>query len=472
MSAEADALLAQLDTLIDKREADLAKALADDAADDAAVAAAQLARDQAIAAKNAALADDAADDATIARLRAQVVSLGGNPDGPTPPPVDTRDIVVTVHPTIPGRVDLKEVGFTADARRRNGGTPKVDEGWSGTIIGGEAPGRDLTSLQRSVATVWKVGMHDPVKGDWIEKDVTILAPVTPPNPSPTGLVNHSAFLDMNETGGIAAWENLVRHKLAMQLCYMLDSDTNALLFDSLVPYMRTHTSFRLLLGVNPLVDTPGQFESANVANRMRALGQKIAAYGQDIASRIIIRYAYEMNGDWMPWGRQFAGNEKGARYRAMWRAAWTAYHAVCPWSKWAWCFNFWDDNGIDPAGFYPGDDVVDFVTSDNYDAWLSGTPDQRAATLRIRLRAQVTFATAHGKKMGQDEYGIWASSSSQGGGDNPTYLRTMFTHADENDYEWLSYFDSAQGAVDTRLAQNPNSLAVYQQTKVLTGASA
>lgn len=111
----------------------------------------------------------------------------------TPPP--TRSVKATVHPTIAGRVDLQEVNFTASARRRDGGAPNVgDQGWSGPIVGGDAPGRDLTGLQRNVAEVYVVGMQDSVKGDWVSTSVTIPAAVVTPPPPP---LNRSVTATIN-----------------------------------------------------------------------------------------------------------------------------------------------------------------------------------------------------------------------------------------------------------------------------------
>lgn len=112
---------------------------------------------------------------------------------PTIPPPPGRHVSASM--TIDangGKVTLAEQGFQAKARRRDGGTPALagDTGWSGPIVGGTAPGRDLTFLR--LGTKYVVGMQDAVKGDWVSVTVTVPGtapkppPVITPTPTPTG----------------------------------------------------------------------------------------------------------------------------------------------------------------------------------------------------------------------------------------------------------------------------------------------
>ena len=101
----------------------------------------------------------------------------------------------------------------------------------------------------------------------------------------------------------------------------------------------------------------------------------------------------------------------------------------------------------------------------NGDAYASGTPEQRWATIARRLDGGVAFANGHGKAKSIDESGLWTSSSNGGGGDNPTYITNMVSYTAAHGFAWWVYFNVPDGGVNTTLAQNPKSLAAYQAGK-------
>ena len=65
--------------------------------------------------------------------------------------------------------------------------------------------------------------------------------------------------------------------------------------------------------------------------------------------------------------------------------------------------------------------------------------------------------------MSYDEWGLWSTDNSMGGGDNPTYITGMLTWATQHHLTWISYFDSTEGNVNTTLQANPNGLNAFRQ---------
>jgi hypothetical protein len=206
----------------------------------------------------------------------------------------------------------------------------------------------------------------------------------------------------------------------------------------------------------------GDFRNPAYDQYFVRLAQSIRDRG--IAGQVVIRLGYEMNGDWMPWGRQFAGNYDGSGFREMWRRVVPQMKAVYPF---IFDWNIVPDTaaaagaGYSP-NFYPGDDVVDVVGIDLYDHWVKGSPDQRWQETVAKLDWTAGFASAHGKPMSFDEWGLWSSGNAQGGGDDPTYINGMLSWASSHHLLWTSYFNSTAGQVDTTLQDNPASLAAFR----------
>jgi hypothetical protein len=84
-----------------------------------------------------------------------------------------------------------------------------------------------------------------------------------------------------------------------------------------------------------------------------------------------LRFNWEMNGDWFPWGEGVNGNQPG-EYVAAWRHVhdiFTAVGAVN--ATWVWCPYADPANKFGGLGhFYPGDEYVDWTCMDGYN-WAS-----------------------------------------------------------------------------------------------------
>ncbi|MFF4631966.1 glycoside hydrolase family 26 protein [Streptomyces griseorubiginosus] len=143
---------------------------------------------------------------------------------------------------------------------------------------------------------------------------------------------------------------------------------------------------------------------------------------------------------------------------AAWRAYWArivrAMRAV-PGQRLR--FEFTPTRGRDAIPWprcYPGDEVVDIVGMDAYDAprglGFSGQLDEPYG-----LRAHVRFARAHGKPFSYQEWGLFEN------GDNPAYMRGMLTWFAEQRPLYQSISDYCPHGVWS-CRSHPRSTAVYR----------
>ncbi|HYC81146.1 MAG TPA: glycosyl hydrolase [Solirubrobacterales bacterium] len=87
-----------------------------------------------------------------------------------------------------------------------------------------------------------------------------------------------------------------------------------------------------------------------------------------------LRFDWEMNGTWFPWGRNVNGNQPG-EYVAAWRHVHDIFTAVgATNATWVWC-PFVTPKVTPALGLYPGDEYVDWTCLDGYNthtgAWRS-----------------------------------------------------------------------------------------------------
>lgn len=340
-----------------------------------------------------------------------------------PPPPPTRGITITTSATNPGRVDLKEIGFAASDRRRDGGTPNAgDQGWSGPIVGGSAPGRDLTNLQRSVPTVYVVGMKDSVKLDWVGKSITIPASSSPPPPPPPP-----------PGGGIA----IVRARLGQQVQKRawLDGQTNR--WKSLTggwsPVWATNTQVEtdLFNAVNEFSDpgaprtvfrisgTNDSFNNGSRDGDLDMYGRQLQQVTQGQGKPQIIRPDYEWDGGWMNW----KGEGQIPAFTSAIKRIYSRIKANCPTIELDLCcsmgygdgtvgvfqhrHDLWDAAFAILGGSYKGGIVKYFDT----DAYSNGPPG--GTWLRDEQALLLERALAWGAEIAHGEWGIGDSALSQ-----------------------------------------------------------
>jgi hypothetical protein len=80
-----------------------------------------------------------------------------------------------------------------------------------------------------------------------------------------------------------------------------------------------------------------------------------------------LRFNWEMNGNWFPWGESANGNSRG-QYVAAWRHVHDIFREEGADNvTWVWCPNVVDaGSSVELEQFYPGDEYVDWMCMDGY----------------------------------------------------------------------------------------------------------
>ncbi|HEX2804643.1 MAG TPA: glycosyl hydrolase, partial [Kineosporiaceae bacterium] len=162
-----------------------------------------------------------------------------------------------------------------------------------------------------------------------------------------------------------------------------------------------------------------------------------------------VRPWHEFNGDWYKNWQVTPDNV--ADYKTSFRLMVGIIRQYCPG-----CLIVWGANNSTSAGSstiadaYPGDDVVDVIGDDSYNAngapvvtddtsWQHYSSQVDGAGNPVGPAAWLAFAASHGKPLGFPEWGLNAGG---GGGDNPYYIQAM------HDF----FTTRAAGPSDTNLA--------------------
>jgi hypothetical protein len=214
----------------------------------------------------------------------------------------------------------------------------------------------------------------------------------------------------------------------------------------------------------------------NVSANWRVLGAEGAydSYARELATNLvragmgnaIIRLGHEMNGTWY---HDSLGNNP-AQYRD-WADYWarivramrsvTGTHFLFDWNVNA------GYRDIPLSTFYPGNDVVDMIGSDTYDAGMPGNPSNQAIRWTSLYREPdgleriAAFARAHGKPLSIPEWGL-VSKAAVGSGDDPSYVRGIIAAIKDNNVVYQSYFDHTTEGV-LKLESCPTSLGLWKR---------
>ncbi len=212
----------------------------------------------------------------------------------------------------------------------------------------------------------------------------------------------------------------------------------------------------------------------------RRLAEQLVAKGQADA---IIRLGWEFNGNWYRWSAYNA-----TEFKQYWRQVVDAMRAV-PGQRFEfdWTVNSGEGQSGDAVDRYPGDDVVDYVGVDFYDAsWAPNTypyPSGCDAACRLTRQrnawtARTTeprglffwrdFARSHGKPLTVPEWATGDRTTDvNGGGDNPYYIEQMhrFVYEPANNVAYHSYFEVDGGGVNARLMTGnyPQAAGAYRR---------
>ena len=175
----------------------------------------------------------------------------------------------------------------------------------------------------------------------------------------------------------------------------------------------------------------------------------------------IIRLGHEANGTWYPDNIGDTPVEY-AEWVQFWRNEVLAMKAV-PGAhfQFDWCVNA-AYRDIPLADYYPGNDVVNIIGIDAYDAGVSGTGAARWNQVYNQpggIADVLAFAKAHDKPFSIPEWGLEPTTDG-GAGDDPDYVNGIASVVADNDVAFQSYFYNEEFAAT--LTSSPNSFSAYK----------
>ncbi len=192
----------------------------------------------------------------------------------------------------------------------------------------------------------------------------------------------------------------------------------------------------------------------------RVLAERLVSGG---AGDAVIRLGHEANDTSQVWDLGTTPRS-WALWRQVWRNTVIAMRSV-PGAHFVfdWCVNPYY-RPIPLAAWYPGDDVVDVIGLDAYDAGVPVGQDRwtRLFTQPDGIGAVLAFAKAHHKPVSLPEWGLWPTGTTLGtlgGGDDPAYVNDIANLVRKQHIAYQSYF---YGGDSRRLLDGSRSLSAYR----------
>lgn len=469
MSAQTDTDLATLAAALTSAGSALGKVQADVKADGTTLLAAQAAAAAAQSATAQKQAELAAALTEQGRLRALLVANNIDPSGTTPPPPPAQAAfgTFTFDPAT-GILRVPFVNVVATLIARTG----TDSAGNGPFDTGMLPASFLAAANAAHAIGFS-GMNVPgatfvitldgTKGEHLS--ATWVAPGAPPPPPPGGKMKMGVFIGDDIAGSAATFSGIIGADCEVVSSYVdirfpqtggIEKPTTKTWLQA-APARR-----RFLLGINPMIGYPGDFENPDILVAIRNLCQFIHAQG--IEDLILGRPCYEPNGDWMPWGRQYAGNADGSRFRPMVTKLVAEGRKWAPGMDWTIC-PIVGGGQPEPSieNFIP-DGVFEMMTADRYNNFIYAgkDPQTRMNALLAENRGIAwaeTYATAHGMLWGGiDEFANWnTTDGTDGTGDDGELAKLFYQWNISKKADHVVYFDSTQGGVGIDLGSEPNT---------------
>jgi len=178
-----------------------------------------------------------------------------------------------------------------------------------------------------------------------------------------------------------------------------------------------------------------------------------------------VRVGWEFNGDWYVW----AGKPSPSLWAQGFRQVVEAMRSV-PGQHFRFVWNpALFQQQFPPDAAYPGDDVVDIVATDAYNAsWTFGykAPETRwrsVSTDPWGLNTVADFARRHHKPLALPEWGTGTRPDGHGGGDDPLFIANMAEFIRTHDVVFQSYWDFVASDYNAQLSggQYPAALAAF-----------
>jgi beta-mannanase len=187
----------------------------------------------------------------------------------------------------------------------------------------------------------------------------------------------------------------------------------------------------------------------------------VTGYARAVAAvsvPLLLRFAHEMNGEWIPWRSP----------PESFRAAWRHVHAIFAAEgadnvRWVWSPYVPDPRAERFEAYYPGHDVVDWVALDGYN-WGRSLPGTRWQDFDAVFAAPYDdlVALAPGKPVMLAEIGCAVE-----GGDKAAWIREAFGSALPDRYPEVAavvwFHDFPRGHADWRVDSSPSALEAWRE---------
>ena len=267
---------------------------------------------------------------------------------------------------------------------------------------------------------------------------------------------------------VAEWERFVGRRLTHASTYFSDRSWSAMVDGAGWQARQWRGTGKTLVAGVPLAGNGLGSMGAGAAGANDGHWSDVAgalvANGQPNA---ILRLGWELNGEWFPWA---ARNNPG-QFASYFRRIVTSMRSVPGAGGLRFDWNPGIGARFVPENAYPGDNYVDIIGFDLYDASFGARGANPAArwddylNRPYGLRWHRDFARAHGKPMSFPEWGV--SDRHVGGAtpDNALFIRNMAGWISANDVAYQSYFDfNKPGDGNHRLmtGQFPAATAAYR----------
>lgn len=189
---------------------------------------------------------------------------------------------------------------------------------------------------------------------------------------------------------------------------------------------------------------------------IRTWARDAKAFGKPV----LLRFAYEMNGDWMPWSESVNGNRPG-EYVKTWRYVHRIFDEVGARNvRWVWAPNVVSPAFTPLKGLYPGDRFVDLVGIDGYNwgttattwdsSWQSFDEIFRPTIRRIRRITSKRIL-------------ITETASTEVGGDKGRWIKSTLAALDRYPFivgvMWFNY----DKETDWRIQSSSGSLRAFRE---------
>jgi Glycosyl hydrolase family 26 len=176
-----------------------------------------------------------------------------------------------------------------------------------------------------------------------------------------------------------------------------------------------------------------------------------------------LRFDWEMNGDWFPWGEGANGNRPG-EYVAAWRHVHDIFSEVGATNvTWVWCPNV-DIGGTlgDLSSLYPGDSYVDWAGLDGYNSGSNPGKDDHWRSfdeIYSRTYRELVQRIAPGKPIAIGEIG-----SSEQGGSKAQWISEMLRAlpARYPRIRALVWLDKYEGELDWPIETSQGAVAAFR----------